>query len=91
MVPKNALEFEDYAVEIVLTRIYGDVSALATRQRISEADIAAFERRVIDEFGEPNKFADEFRTFEVEPAHRRALDRIRLFCERGKAIRAEKV
>mgnify|MGYP001323138618 CR=1 FL=1 len=68
MIPKSPSEMTNLIVQILMLRIYGDITAAARRGRISEHDIALIERSAIRAIKEGPDFSHEFETFEAEPA-----------------------
>lgn len=87
MIPKTPDELFGAVTRAVILRVYADVSALAGRRRLSEADLAAIERRAIELLGDGAEFADEFAGFEAEPVIARARGELLKFFAEARRLR----
>lgn len=77
--PKTPAEMRSLLFNMAIGRAYADLAAAAWRGRLSNADIAIIERRVIEAIGGAVEAADEFQQFEIEPAIAGAKQDLRLF------------
>lgn len=66
--PRTPAELTGMLFNLGVLRAYRDLSAAAWQGRLSNADIERIERRAIAMLGEAADAADEFQTFEAEPA-----------------------
>lgn len=70
-----------------LIRAYGDLATQAWRKRLTNADIAAIERETLTLMREAHASAEEFPSFEAEPAIAAAIAELRRLFD---AFRAER-
>lgn len=67
-VPETPLEMKGMVFHAILTRAYGDVSKAATTRRLAERDIRLIEEKALAVPADLKALAQEFKTFEAEPA-----------------------
>lgn len=79
MLPKTPEEMYSLLLRAMLLRAYGDITTAARRKRLTEHDIATIERNTLDILKGAADFADEFKTFEVEPVRANALREVQEF------------
>ena len=77
MLPRTPKELTDMLVGFGLLTAYGALANAAWRKRLTNADIAAIERSVLDGMRETARAAEEFKEFEAEPAIAAALAQLR--------------
>lgn len=77
LAPRSHAEMVTMLLASGLVRAYGDIADAAWRGRLSNADIALIERRVVQVIAEANVAAHEFPEFEMEKSVAEACARLR--------------
>lgn len=66
--PQTPEEMTSLLFGLITQKVYQQITTAARRRRLTEHDIALIERQGIDELRGDLGFANEFKTFEAEPA-----------------------
>lgn len=85
--PQSPQALREMLINMMITKLYVEITAHGRRHRLSEARIAAIENEVITEVSEAYQIADVFTTFEAEPVIAAALDHVRQFAAACKGAR----
>lgn len=88
-IPETPLEMESIVFHAVISRVYGDVTKAATTKRLTERDIRVIEENALALPGDLKPLAEEFETFEAEPAIRATLQKAKEFFLATKAGRLQ--
>lgn len=91
MIPKTPDEMYTMLFKTLITRAYGDITTEARRRRLTEHDIAAIERRILDFRRDLEEIPDEFPTFETEPVVARAFNEMQEFFAVLRAARIQNI
>ena len=89
MLPRTPDEMTSLIVMAMLTRIYGDITLAARRGRLTGHDIVTIENKIERLMRDAEDFAEEFETFEAEPACAKAMQIVEQFlaATRGGRVR----
>jgi hypothetical protein len=91
-IPQTPDEMTALLFEAGRAGAYVKVSGAARSKRLTEHDIALVERDIIAELTSIDpRIADEFKTFEAEPAFAKARDLLKQFFAHAKAARIKDV
>jgi len=85
--PRTEAEMINFLFITGMTRAYGDLSTAAWRSRLTEHDIDAVEKIVIDAMPTGSEFAEEFKLFQTEVAAAKARDLLKQFFAAARAGR----
>lgn len=92
VIPQNGAQMTEMMFRAGFSRAYVEISTEARRKRLTEHDIAVIERRIVSEFATYDPcMADEFPTFEVEPAMAKAREQLKQFFEIARQARAKDI
>lgn len=91
MIPSTPQEMTDLITHTLLLRVYGDITTAARRGRLTEHDISLIERSAIRLLKDEAKFADEFPTFEAEPAVAAGISQVEDFLAAARSGRINQI
>lgn len=91
MIPKSPEEFTTIMNQMMSFKLYVAITIAARKKRLTEHDIALIERSILRDFDIGEKVAEEFKTFEAEPAVKAALGLTKEFVERARAERINQI
>lgn len=78
--PKTEADMITWLYATMTTRLYGLVTKAAVKRRLTEADIAAIERGIVDLVQISDGVAEEFQTFQAETAYAKARQLFQEYC-----------
>jgi hypothetical protein len=90
MIPKTPQEMRAILINVLVLRLYGDITKAAVSKRLTEQDIRKIEQATLDLIRNEANFASEFKTFEVEPEIAGAIATVREMCEATRSARLAK-
>lgn len=91
MIPKSPSELFALVLSHAVSRAYTEIAAAALEGPITEERLAEIERTVTATLDLPKDVANEFKTFEAEPAVARVRGQMRDFFEVARVGRTSKI
>lgn len=90
-IPRGPAELTMLLVSASMISVYSAMTLAARRGRLTEHDIARIERDTLANLAIPPGVAEEFTTFEAEPAFKQAEIQMRKFFQAAKSSRARQI